>query len=88
MAGNPDRCKRWTFVAFGLAGLFFAFYAANVLTGKLSVLAGSGTRGVGDVAEFLLLFFAVICFVAGTLLLERRRDRPTQHIPDGGNHGL
>lgn len=90
MAGSPDRHNGWyrrsTFIAFGLSGLFFAFYAANVLSGKLSVLAGSENRGVGDVAEFLLLFIAVICFVAGTLFLERRRDRP-QHSPDGGNHG-
>lgn len=90
MAGNPNRYKRSTFAAFGLGGLFFAFYAANVLTGKLSVLAGSEFRGVGDVTEFLLLFSAVICFVAGTLFLEQRRDRPSQqhkHITEGGNHG-
>jgi hypothetical protein len=91
VAGSPIRHDGWyrcpTLVAFGLSGLFFAFYAANVLSGKLSVLTGSEIRGVGDVAEFLFLFFAVICFVAGTLLLERRRDRPTQHNPEGGNHG-
>jgi hypothetical protein len=73
-------------VALALAGLFLALYTANVLTGKIGVLYGTHVPRADDVAEFLLLFIAVICFVGGTLLLERRRDRSQQN-PDGGNHG-
>ncbi len=55
-------------LALGVAALLFALFAADVLAGKLAQAAF-----LSEVGEALVLFAAVIAFVAGTLLLERLR---------------
>jgi hypothetical protein len=61
-------------IALILAGAAFAVFAANVIAGKVSLLLGVSTPlHVGNVAEFLLLVFAVICFVVAVLEKERAR---------------
>lgn len=48
-----------------LAGVLFAAYLANVVTGSVS-----GTALLGDVGEMLLLFAASVAFVFGILKCE------------------
>lgn len=51
-----------------LAGAAFAVFLANSIVGKVSLLLGASTPvHVGNVAEFALLVFAVICFVVAVL---------------------
>ena len=57
-----------------LSGALFALYLGNILVGKLSIMAGSGVVGIGDVAEFLVLFGAVASFVVAVLIKEREED--------------
>ena len=54
-------------LALGIAALLFALFAADVLAGKFA-----GAAFLSNVGDALVLFAAVIAFVAGTLLLERR----------------
>jgi len=62
---------RW---AFRGALLFFSLYVLNVLVGKISVMAGATTPfHAGDVAEFLILLAAIICFVIAALSREAAR---------------
>jgi len=66
-------------LALGAAALFFALFAINVIVGKVAVLAGATQApGVGDVGEFLLLFAAVVSFIAVCLLREARATRPAK----------
>lgn len=53
---------------FGISCVFFAVFSANVLVGAMT-----GRPFMGDVAEMLTLFVAVITFVPGILREERRR---------------
>ena len=55
-------------LALGIATLLFALFAADVLAGKFAQAAF-----LSNVGDALVLFAAVIAFVAGTLLLERLR---------------
>ena len=58
------------------AGLFFAIFVANIVIGKIAVLGGAtSTPGLGDVGEFLLLFVAVVLFIAACLARERAQNR-------------
>ncbi|GAB5469688.1 MAG: hypothetical protein Kilf2KO_27180 [Rhodospirillales bacterium] len=65
-----------------LAGLLFAGFLANLVVGKLAIMEGATqSPGLGDVGEFLLLFAAVLLFIAGCLRREaaakttKRSDR-------------
>ena len=58
------------------AALLFAVFAANIVIGKIAVLGGATTvPGLGDVGEFLVLFAAVVLFIAACLARERAQDR-------------
>ncbi len=58
------------------AGVLFAVFAVNVVVGKVAVLGGATTvPGLGDVGEFLVLFAAVVLFIAACLARERAQDR-------------
>ena len=58
------------------AGVLFAVFAVNIVVGKVAVLGGATTvPGLGDVGEFLVLFAAVVLFIAACLARERAQDR-------------
>ena len=58
------------------AGLLFAVFIVNIVIGKVAVLGGATTvPGLGDVGEFLVLFAAVVLFIAACLVRERAQDR-------------
>ena len=58
------------------AGILFAVFAINIVVGKVAVLGGATTvPGLGDVGEFLVLFAAVVLFIAACLARERSQDR-------------
>lgn len=71
MADRPraqGRLAKWGAI------LFFGLYVLNVLVGKVSVMAGATTPvHSGDVAEFLILLAAIICFVIAALNKEAAR---------------
>ncbi len=59
-----------------LAGVLFAVFTVNIVVGKIAVLGGATTvPGLGDVGEFLVLFAAVVLFIAACLARERAQDR-------------
>ncbi len=54
------------------AGVLFAVFAANVVIGKIAIVGGAtAAPGLGDVGEFLVLFAAVVLFIAACLARER-----------------
>ena len=58
------------------AGILFAVFAVNIVVGKVAVLGGATTvPGLGDVGEFLVLFAAVVLFIAACLVRERNQNR-------------
>ncbi len=58
------------------AGVLFAVFTVNIVVGKIAVLGGATTvPGLGDVGEFLVLFAAVVLFIAACLARERAQDR-------------
>ncbi len=58
------------------AGALFAVFAVNIVVGKVAVLGGATTvPGLGDVGEFLVLFAAVVLFIAACLARERAQDQ-------------
>ena len=58
------------------AGLLFAVFIANIVIGKIAVVGGATTvPGLGDVGEFLVLFAAVVLFIAACLARERAEDQ-------------
>jgi hypothetical protein len=64
------------------AALLFGLYVLNIISGKVSTTAGMQPPvRLGDVAELLLLFGAVILFVATTLLAEAsaKADASSSH---------
>ncbi len=71
MALGPRAIGRLAFAAsIVLSGLF----VLNVLVGKISILLGATTPvHAGDVAEFLVLLAAVVCFVVAALDREAAR---------------
>ena len=62
------------------AALLFAIFIANVIYGKLAVLGGATTTpGLGDVGEFLVLFAAVVLFIAACLRREAEAESENQN---------
>ena len=58
------------------AGLLFVVFIVNIVIGKVAVLGGATTvPGLGDVGEFLVLFAAVVLFIAACLVRERNQNR-------------
>jgi len=58
------------------AGGLFAVFLVNIVVGKIAVLGGATTTpGLGDVGEFLILFAAVVLFIAACLARERAQKR-------------
>ena len=71
MARSPGAIGRMAFCA---SIVLFSLFVANVLVGKISILVGATTPvHAGDVAEFLVLLAAVICFVVAALDREATR---------------
>ncbi len=59
-----------------IAGGLFAVFAANVVIGKIAIVGGATTvPGLGDVGEFLVLFAAVMFFIAACLHKERTENQ-------------
>ena len=58
---------------FLIASLAFAIvFVANIIIGKISIMQGATeAMGIGDVGEFLVLFVAVVLFIAACLARER-----------------
>ena len=57
------------------AGILFVIFAANIVIGKIAILGGATTvPGLGDVGEFLVLFAAVVLFIAACVARERAED--------------
>lgn len=66
----PGRAALWG------AAICFLVFLANIVIGKVAVLQGATTvPGLGDVGEFLVLFAAVMLFIAACLARERAQDR-------------
>jgi hypothetical protein len=77
--GRPLRAR----VALAIFLVCFCLFVANVLLGKAVITFGwEGVPLLGDVAEFLLLLFAVTMFVVATLRLEQAQSRETRHKTD------
>ena len=58
------------------SGILFGLYCANVIFGKLSlVFEWKPIMKVGDVAEFFILFAAVICLVIVMLQREFNQQK-------------
>ena len=58
------------------AGILFLVFAGNIVIGKIAVAGGATTApGLGDVGEFLVLFVAVVLFIAACLDRERAQDQ-------------
>ena len=58
------------------AGLLFVVFIANIVIGKIAVVGGATTvPGLGDVGEFLVLFAAVVLFIAACLARERAQNQ-------------
>jgi len=58
------------------AAILFLVFVANIVIGKIAVLGGATTvPGLGDVGEFLVLFAAVVLFIAACLARERAQNR-------------
>ena len=57
------------------AAILFLVFIANIVIGKIAVLGGATVvPGLGDVGEFLVLFAAVVLFIAACLTRERAED--------------
>jgi len=58
------------------AGVLFVVFIANVVIGKIAILGGATSApGLGDVGEFLVLFAAVVLFIAACLARERAQNQ-------------
>ena len=59
-----------------VAAILFLVFVANIVIGKIAILGGATVApGLGDVGEFLVLFAAVVLFIAACLAHERAQDR-------------
>ncbi|WP_299617946.1 hypothetical protein [Pelagibius sp.] len=64
------------------AAVLFAVFIANVVIGKIAVLGGATTvPGLGDVGEFLVLFAAVVLFIAVCLRREAAAEHEAKNEP-------
>ena len=62
------------------AGALSLVFTANIVIGKIAVLNGATvTPGLGDVGEFLVLFAAVVLFIAACLERERAQDQSNKN---------
>ena len=62
------------------AVVLFAVFIANVVIGKIAILGGATTvPGLGDVGEFLVLFAAVVLFIAVCLRREAAAEREVKN---------
>lgn len=58
-----------------ISGLLFLVYLVNIAVGKISVLSASGSiAGIGDVAEFLVLFGSAAFFIIAVLIKEKAAE--------------
>ncbi len=58
------------------AAILFLVFVANIVIGKIAIVGGATTApGLGDVGEFLVLFAAVVLFIAACLARERAQNR-------------
>ena len=58
-----------------LAIILFFVFVANIIIGKVAVVQGATEApGIGDVGEFLVLFAAVVLFIAACLAHERHEQ--------------
>ena len=58
------------------AAVLFVVFAGNIVIGKIAILGGATTvPGLGDVGEFLVLFAAVVLFIAACVERERAQDQ-------------
>ncbi len=61
------------------AGLLFLVFLVNVIVGKLAIMEGATVLpGLGDVGEFIVLLFAVLCFIVGCLQREAAAETSNQ----------
>ena len=75
-------------LAFAGAILLLVLYGINVALRLDHIKFGAATWSVGDVGEFRLVLLAMVCFVAGLLLLEARSPKPDVDAAEsttGGN---
>ena len=64
------------------AVVLFVVFVANIVVGKVAILGGATTTpGLGDVGEFLVLFAAVVLFIAACLARERAQKRQSNEKP-------
>ena len=62
------------------AGILFIVFVANIVLGKAALSPDfQAPFSLSDVGEFLLLFVAVICFIAGVLCREAERDNTLEN---------
>lgn len=73
---HPPQTSPLARASLALAGVLFGLFVANVIAGRVLVNLGrlDGT-GVPGVAEFLLLFAAVVAFTVSVLARERAAER-------------
>ena len=63
-----------------VSGVLFLAFVANILVGKAALSPDfQAPFALSDVGEFLLLFAAIICFIAGVLRREAARDATPSH---------
>ena len=68
-----------------VSALLMALFFANLITGKIRLLSGTGIAAPLDgVPEFILLMLAVGFFVAGLLALENDKAGDARDGPPGG----
>lgn len=70
--GSYTTGERLTLLVFAVS---VALYFLNILLGKASIQWGWDVFYLGNVSEFLLLFFASIAFVAAALQRESNTER-------------
>ena len=72
---EPPALSRTGRGALLAAAILFLVFVANIVIGKIAVLGGATVvPGLGDVGEFLVLFAAVVLFIAACLTRERAED--------------
>ncbi len=72
---KPPALSRTGRGALLAAAILFLIFVANIVIGKIAVLGGATVvPGLGDVGEFLVLFAAVVLFIAACLTRERAED--------------
>ncbi len=74
---NTKPGTRWLLAA----GALFVVFVANILLGKAALSPDfQAPFLLSDVQEFLLLFGAIICFIAGVLCREAERESSNHQL--------